>query len=130
MSSDSDTKLYNLADEKRVELLREWLSVTNDDGQTTNIRWGKLALLSLGSWLLSGVVGIAEVLGGLGEGLLMLSDGVGSFYGDLYGGYIGIVEAIFSFGSAVTSLEAFGVGAGPIGIGIALIALYLWVTIE
>jgi len=128
--SDSDTKLYNLADEKRAEMLRGWLSVTNDDGQTTTIRWGKLALLSLGSWLLTAAVGLAEVLGGAGSALLMLTDGFGSFYGDLYHAYLGIVESIFSFGAAVAWLEPFGIGAGPLGIAIALLALYLWVTIE
>jgi len=145
-SDDPSVPTYEeLGDQDAVDVssivkdLVGWLSVTKsvdedstlpEDELTTGIRWGKLAVLSFGSWIVAGAVSIADILGGFGSALLLLTDAFGSFYGDLYGAYLSVVESFFSFGAAVAWLEPLGIGAGPLGIGIALLALYLWVTIE
>lgn len=115
-----------------LSTLRVWVSETNEDGRTTGVNWLRLAFLSLGGWLLSIAVGIAQVLEAIGVAAGRLTSALGAWYTDYLGAVVDLVTAPFEtgFAGALAWLDALGVGIGPIGLAIVLIALYLWVTIE
>jgi len=102
-----------------------------ESGRPT-VDWGRLALLSLGGWLLAVATNVATLLAGLAKALFMLTGGLQSWYNAFLGTVVGVAEMILQagFGGALAWLTSFGTLAGPLGIGIALLALYLWVTLE
>lgn len=112
--------------------LVSYIGVTNADGQIVGVWWQRLATLIFGSYVMSLVVSIAEVLDAIGDAFGTLGQGIRAWYSDYLGAVVGVAISLFEggFKTAESSLSGFGIAAGPLGLAVALIALYLWVTIE
>jgi hypothetical protein len=112
--------------------LVSYLAVENVDGQIIGVWWRRVATLAFGGYTLSFVVSVAEVLNAIGDAFGTLGQGIQSWYSDYLGAVVGVAISLFEGGyqAAESSLSAVGIAAGPLGLAIALLALYLWVTIE
>ena len=112
--------------------LVDYLSVSNTDGQTVGVWWGRVASLIAGSWLLSIVIGISTIVDAATDAVVEISSAAGGWYSAYLGAIISVPSQAFegAFEGAQSFLDPLGILGGPLGIAIALLSLYLWVTIE
>jgi len=115
-----------------VDSATTWLSTTNDDGDVTGIDWLRLAQLFFGGWLLTMVTGFARVLGSIGTAAFEATSAYASALININVAGIGAVTDGIraAFNAPLSLVGTLGPLVAPIGLGIALAALYVWVTLE